>query len=106
MIDRRTLFKGIAGLAGGLILPPSVAENAEAARRYWSLDRTMIVPLPDTTMITIDGLTSLRPGDLIEIVDFFPGSSTDLDFSTREKLVVANIREERGVLAVRGRRSL
>ncbi|MDQ3124784.1 MAG: hypothetical protein M3Q74_04190 [Pseudomonadota bacterium] len=41
-MDRRTLLKGIAGAAAGLVLPTTVGENAEAVRRYWALDRTMV----------------------------------------------------------------
>lgn len=41
-ISRRNLFKGVAGLTAGLLLPSTVQENAETARRYWSLDRTMV----------------------------------------------------------------
>jgi hypothetical protein len=42
MINRRTFLAGAAALTTGLILPPSPTENAEAVRRYWSLDRTMM----------------------------------------------------------------
>lgn len=42
-IDRRALLRGVAGLAAGLILPPTLADNAGAVeRRYWSLDQTML----------------------------------------------------------------
>lgn len=44
MLDRRTLLKGIAAAGAALILPPTPAENAEAVRRYWALDRTMLNP--------------------------------------------------------------
>lgn len=44
-MNRRSLLKGSLALATGLILPPTLAENAEAARRYWSLDRTMVPPV-------------------------------------------------------------
>lgn len=43
-MDRRTLLKGIVGAGAALVLPPTLAENAESARRYWALDRTMMVP--------------------------------------------------------------
>lgn len=36
-MNRRDLFKGIAAMAGGLLLPPTLAENAETATRYWAL---------------------------------------------------------------------
>jgi hypothetical protein len=36
-MDRRSLLKGVAALGAGLILPPSLAENVEATRRYWAL---------------------------------------------------------------------
>jgi len=41
-MNRRDLLKGLAGIGAGIILPPTLAENAEAARRYWALDQTMI----------------------------------------------------------------
>jgi hypothetical protein len=42
-MNRRTLLKGIAGIAAGaLILPPTLDENVVAARRYWALDQTML----------------------------------------------------------------
>jgi hypothetical protein len=41
-MDRRTFLKGLTGLGAALILPPSLVDNAEAARRFWALDRTMI----------------------------------------------------------------
>jgi hypothetical protein len=40
-VSRRSFLQGVAGIAAGLILPPTLAENAEAVRRYWVLDRTM-----------------------------------------------------------------
>lgn len=36
-LTRRQLLVGAAGLAGTLILPPTLEENAEAARRWWAL---------------------------------------------------------------------
>ncbi len=37
-MNRRDLFRGLAGVAGGLILPPSVADAAESVeRRFWAL---------------------------------------------------------------------
>jgi hypothetical protein len=36
-MNRRALFKGLAGAATALILPPTLAENAEAGKRYWAL---------------------------------------------------------------------
>lgn len=43
-LTRRNLLAGAAALGATLILPPTLAENAEAARRYWALDRTMAGP--------------------------------------------------------------
>lgn len=37
MLTRRNFLRGAAGLSAALILPPSAAENAEAARRVWAL---------------------------------------------------------------------
>lgn len=37
-MNRRSLLQGIAGVVGGLLLPPSVADAAEEVeRRYWAL---------------------------------------------------------------------
>lgn len=37
-MNRRELFRGLAGVAGALILPPSVADAAEeVGRRWWAL---------------------------------------------------------------------
>lgn len=36
-MNRRNLFKLAAGAAAALILPPTLAENAEAGKRYWAL---------------------------------------------------------------------
>lgn len=37
-MNRRDLLRGLAGVAGGLVLPASVADvAAEVERRYWSL---------------------------------------------------------------------
>lgn len=41
-MNRRGLLKGVVGLTTGLLLPSTVGENAETARRYWALDRTMM----------------------------------------------------------------
>lgn len=41
--SRRTfLKKGLAAAAGALVLPPTLGANAEAARRFWALDATML----------------------------------------------------------------
>ncbi len=36
-MNRRDLFKGLIGVTAGLILPPTLEENAEAGRRIWAL---------------------------------------------------------------------
>jgi hypothetical protein len=41
-MNRRHLLQRLAGLGSGLLLPATVEENAEAVRRYWALDRTMV----------------------------------------------------------------
>lgn len=57
MMNRRTFLQGIAAAAGALILPPTLEENAEAARRFWALDRTMVgKPLHWQTRVFYDGL--------------------------------------------------
>lgn len=44
-MQRRDLLKGVAGLTAGLLLPPTLQENAEAGRRFTiQLDRTMVPP--------------------------------------------------------------
>lgn len=42
MTTRRGFLHGIGVVVAGLILPPTLAENAEAARRFWALDQTMV----------------------------------------------------------------
>lgn len=44
-MNRRTLLRGLAGVAGGLILPAGVADAAEAGRRVWALGA-----MPDPAM--------------------------------------------------------
>lgn len=39
---RRALLQGLVGVTAGLLLPPTLDENTEAAKRYWALDRTMV----------------------------------------------------------------
>jgi hypothetical protein len=49
-MDRRTLLKGVAALGAGLLLPPTLAENVEAAtRRYWALGG---IPGPRDVIVT------------------------------------------------------
>lgn len=36
-MNRRDILKGIAGVAGGLLFPPSVVEAAKEGRRIWAL---------------------------------------------------------------------
>jgi hypothetical protein len=55
MTTRRTILKGLAATAAGLILPPTLAENAEAVRRYWALDRTMLSLGYETPTLIFDG---------------------------------------------------
>lgn len=42
LTNRRTFLQAVAGAAVGLVSPPTVAENAEAVRRLWFLDGTML----------------------------------------------------------------
>lgn len=41
-LNRRALLTAALGAGATLILPPTLAENAEAARRYWALNQTMV----------------------------------------------------------------
>lgn len=41
-LNRRALLTAALGAGTALILPPTLADNAEAARRYWALDQTMV----------------------------------------------------------------
>jgi hypothetical protein len=34
-LTRRSFLKGLAATAGALLLPPTLTDNAEAARRFW-----------------------------------------------------------------------
>jgi hypothetical protein len=55
-MNRRLLLKGAIALAGGLLLPPSLVENAEAVTRYWVLDRTHLAPrIPEGWTTTFRG---------------------------------------------------
>lgn len=50
-MNRRNLFKGLAGVAGALILPATLEENAEAGKRIWALggipsEIEVIPPMP------------------------------------------------------------
>jgi hypothetical protein len=49
-LSRRTVLKGLAASAAALLLPPSLIDNAEAAKRFWALDSTMLGPEPDWGM--------------------------------------------------------
>ena len=53
-MDRRTLLKGLVATSAGLLLPPTLAENVEATRRYWALDRTMVLPRHGYEVWTLD----------------------------------------------------
>jgi hypothetical protein len=83
-MNRRTLLKGIAGIAAGaLILPPTLDENVAAARRYWALDQSMLAERtrremfakwveayePRRYTIVVDRTSAVFPGDLIRIID-------------------------------------
>jgi len=37
-------LKGLTATAAGVLVPTTFDENAEAVRRYWALDRTMVQP--------------------------------------------------------------
>ena len=82
MVNRRTLLQGIAALGAGLILPPTLAENVQASRRYWALGampdvRSLSrheqfirwVEAMDAASLPIVGNT-LRVGDILRIQDY------------------------------------
>ena len=47
-LSRRTFLKGLAAtVAGAIVLPPTLEDNAEAAKRFWALDSTMVGPRHD-----------------------------------------------------------
>ena len=50
MVSRRTVLKGFAAATSALVLPPTLTDNAEAARRFWALDSTMVTPEPEWGM--------------------------------------------------------
>ncbi len=52
MPTRRTFLRGLMAGAAALVLPPSLKENAEATRRFWSLDSTMLKP--EMSVVTFD----------------------------------------------------
>ena len=53
-MNRRDLFKGLAGVAVGLILPPTLEENAEAGRRIWALGGIPKIVEPDFSFMDPD----------------------------------------------------
>jgi hypothetical protein len=63
MTTRRGFLVGSAAVAAGLLLSPTLAENAEAARRYWALDRTMLgsVRVPPSAYLGYDVVSTLPP---------------------------------------------
>ena len=52
MVSRRTFLKGLAAASAALVLPPTLTDNAEAARRFWALDSTMVSPEPEWGMFS------------------------------------------------------
>jgi hypothetical protein len=53
-MDRRSFLKGALGLASALVLPPTVTENAEDVRRFWALDRTMVLSSLTSVDLTVE----------------------------------------------------
>jgi hypothetical protein len=49
-LSRRSFLKAVAATGAALLLPPSLTDNAEAAKRFWALDSTMLGPEPDWGM--------------------------------------------------------
>ena len=79
-MNRRALLQGIIGASAALVLPPTLAENAEATRRYWTgygagrWDDGHVV----STFFEYTGIYA----SVVEIIDYaFDGS---LDLTTRE----------------------
>lgn len=64
-MNRRDLLRGVLGVAGGLVLPPSVADvAAEVERRYWALGQ---MPGRDSLIIDMweqDFIVSVDPGSM------------------------------------------
>jgi hypothetical protein len=108
-LSRRTILKGLAASAAALVLPPSLTDNAEAAKRFWALDSTMLGPEPDWGMfgpynsgasfgqwaeaydtIDVSDASGIRRGDLIRIVDFVDGKAVVAD-PPEELMVVTAI---------------
>ena len=55
-MNRRAFLRAVAGSGGAILLPPSVADNADSARRYWSLDNTMVGGFHNLDMTMTFGL--------------------------------------------------
>lgn len=53
-MNRRSFLKGLAGVGAALVLPPTLGENAEAARRFWALDQTMVGRGARASFVVID----------------------------------------------------
>jgi hypothetical protein len=73
-MNRRHLLQGLAGLGAGLLLPATVEENAEAVRRYWALDRTMVHRIPFV-------MDPDRQYIYAHFIDYYAGSRV-LDYTT------------------------
>lgn len=59
-LSRRQLLAGAAGLAGSLILPPTLEENAEAAQRWWALGRVPSYGSWNPVTVTISDLNVMQ----------------------------------------------
>jgi FtsP/CotA-like multicopper oxidase with cupredoxin domain len=108
MVSRRTFLKGLAAAGAALVLPPTLTDNAEAARRFWALDSTHLSdpaigmptgqmggrpPSPYDTIHLTDASCS-RPGDVLRIT--VPGV-----WETPDEYVVVESVLEHGLVSVR-----
>ena len=77
-ITRPRLLQGFAFGAAGLLLPMTLAENAEAARRFWALDQTM-VSAQRADLIAVPGPEWWRFGRVVRgnrrVVQFLVGDA-------------------------------
>jgi hypothetical protein len=76
MVSRRTFLKGLAAAGAALVLPPTLTDNADAAKRFWALDSTHLsdpaIGMPTGQM----GGRPPSPYDTIEVMStsgIYPG---------------------------------
>lgn len=97
-MNRRSFLKVTAGAAGlAVVTLPTLAENAEAARRFWALDRTMVAPrglvYPEVIILPASDAWWLKPGMRLHIYQNWN--------SPVEVVEILSVLDERGTIHLR-----